>query len=74
MSGVDPTIVAALMGGGVALVVASTPFFVAWGSVHATIEALKTRISAVEAELATINALKSDVSFIRGLLEGERRT
>ncbi|MGH7024514.1 MAG: hypothetical protein ACREEB_13130 [Caulobacteraceae bacterium] len=65
----DPSLSAGLIGAGVMFFLAAVPFFVGWGSIHATLEALKARLAAVEAEMAAIRDIKTDVAYIRGRID-----
>jgi hypothetical protein len=66
-------IVPALIGASAMLVPGMIAFFIAWGAIHATMKALETRVTAIETELAMIREIKSDVSYIKGVLDGEAR-
>jgi hypothetical protein len=68
--GLDSTIVAGLMGAGVMLFLSAIPFFIGWGSIHATHEALKLRVRAVEEQMKEIGEMRADISYIRGRLDG----
>ena len=70
----DSTLTAGLIGAGVMFLSGAMPFFIGWGSLQANLDALKTRIGAVEEELASIHKLRDDVSYIRGLFDGGKST
>jgi hypothetical protein len=74
---VDPGLGAGLIGGGAAIVVAAVPFFVAWGRLHAEMETVKVRVAELEHdlkdELGLLREVQKDVSYIRGVLDGEAR-
>ncbi|HEY2178827.1 MAG TPA: hypothetical protein VGH15_09625 [Caulobacteraceae bacterium] len=65
----DDNLLAGLIGAGVMLLLGAIPFFVGWGSAHATIDALKTRMSGVEGQIATIGEIKESLAYIRGKLD-----
>jgi hypothetical protein len=70
---VNPTITAAIIGGCIVLLPVIGAALIAWGRIHATIDALTARMSAAEAELAKVDQILADVSYIRGVLDGEAR-
>lgn len=65
----DATIMSGLFGASAVLIPGVAAFFVGWGSIHANLDALKMRVEGLESEMAAINALQKDVSYIRGLLD-----
>lgn len=69
----DPTIVAGCIGATAVLAPCAIAFFVAWGGVHATIDSLKARMASAEQELGALASISNDVSYIRGVLDGEAR-
>jgi hypothetical protein len=73
----DPGLGAGLIGGGAAMIVAAVPFFVAWGRLHAEMDAVRTRVDGLEHdlkdELGLLREVQKDVSYIRGVLDGEAR-
>jgi hypothetical protein len=71
--GLDSTLTAGLIGAGAMLVLGAIPFFIGWGSIHATLDGLKARMSEAERELSQIDQIRADVSYIRGVLDGEAR-
>ncbi|HEY2481585.1 MAG TPA: hypothetical protein VGI30_05240 [Caulobacteraceae bacterium] len=69
----DSPVLAAFIGAAVMLFLGSIPFFIGWGSIHATHEALKLRITSLEEQMAQIQAIRADVAYIRGRLEPRLR-
>jgi hypothetical protein len=69
----NPTIAAGLLGAAAMLIPGIVAGLVAWGNVHATIDALKARMTAAETELGKVDQILADVSYIRGILDGEAR-
>ena len=63
------SVVAGLIGAGMALLLAAIPFFVGWGSIQATIEALKTRLAVVEEQAKAITEIREALAYIRGKLD-----
>jgi hypothetical protein len=57
----NPTIWAAVLGAVAALAISGAGFLVAWGSMRATVIALAVRVTAVEAELGSVNAVKVSI-------------
>ena len=70
---IEPTIAAGLVGAGAVLAPSLAAALVAWGNIHATIDALKARVTAAEIELRKVDQILADVSYIRGVLDGEAR-
>ncbi|MGH7024340.1 MAG: hypothetical protein ACREEB_12230 [Caulobacteraceae bacterium] len=69
----DSTLIAGLIGAGFPLIPGAVAFFVGWGSIRATIAALKARVGATEDRLGKIDQIQADVSYIRGIMDGEAR-
>jgi hypothetical protein len=69
----NPTIIAGVIGGGAVLIPSGAAALIAWGAIHATIDALKARMTAAETELGKVDQILADVSYIRGVLDGEAR-
>jgi len=61
---------AALVGSAVTLLVSMIAFFVRWGGLHATHEALEGRVKALEAQMRVLNQIQADVSYVRGFIDG----
>lgn len=70
---VEPTITAGLIGAAAMLIPGTAAALIAWGNIHATIDALKARMAAAETELGKVDQILADVSYIRGILDGEAR-
>ena len=51
----------------------AVPFLVGWGRLHSEIEGLKARLDLIERDLGKIDEIRADVSYIRGILDGENR-
>ena len=69
----NPTVTAGLLGAAAMLLPGIVGALIAWGNIHATIDALKARMTAAEAELGKVDQILADVSYIRGVLDGEAR-
>ena len=69
----DSTLIAGLVGAGFPLIPGAVAFFIGWGSIRATLAALKARVGATEERLGKIDQIQADVSYIRGMLDGEAR-
>jgi hypothetical protein len=69
----NPNLSSALIGAAVVLLPGAATFLVSWGATGKRIDALESRIEAVEAEADTIASIRADVSYIRGVLDGEAR-
>lgn len=65
----EGALAAGLIGAAVTLGLGTIPFFVGWGSIQATVEALKSRIRVVENQSGVIGKLQTDVAYIRGRLD-----
>ena len=60
---------AALVGSAVTLFFGMIAFFVRWGGLHATHEALEARVKALEAQMRVLNQIQADVSYVRGFID-----
>ena len=63
-------LVSALIGAGGTLFLGVIAFFVRWGGLHATHEALEARVRALEAQMRVLNQIQADVSYVRGFIDG----
>lgn len=71
--GIDPTIIAGCIGAAAVLGPCAGAGLIAWGNTRATIDGLKLRMTAAEVELAKVDQISADVSYIRGVIDGEAR-
>ncbi len=69
----DSTITGGLIGAFAVLIPSAATFLIAWGNLHATIDGLKLRVTEAERELDKIDQIRVDVSYIRGVFDGEAR-
>jgi hypothetical protein len=70
---IDSNLLSALVGAGAVLIPAAGAFLIGSGSIHATVQGLAMRLSDAEFELSALDQIRADVSYIRGVLDGEAR-
>jgi hypothetical protein len=69
----DSTLIAGMIGAAIVLSGGVVAFFVEHGVTRATIAGLAARLTTLEGELGKIDTIMADVSYVRGILDGEAR-